>query len=84
MNNSSLEMNAVDLPDGVTLVGELQRVTYQPGDTFVFMSPLRLSGDQCSFIKAMFSQVLPGCRVMVLDSGSRLGLLSKDETHGAH
>ena len=84
MVSSTPQLSAVDLPDGIVLTGELQRLTYQPDDVFVFMAPMRMNMEQRIKVLAMFNQALPGCRVIVLDDGCRLGLVSKEVADGAH
>lgn len=74
----------VDLAGDMKFIGELQRVTYQDGDTFVLMAERTFHVEQYERVVQFFETKLPGAKVLLLDGGMRLGVVGKVQPDGAH
>lgn len=60
----------------IRFLGDMQRLQPQPGDVFVLTCEQRLDQATAERIKAELSGVLGGAKVLVLDSGLKLGAVS--------
>lgn len=54
---------------------DLQRLIPQPGDVFVITTELHLSMEQRHVIIALWENVMPGHKVLMLDGGLKIGII---------
>jgi hypothetical protein len=63
--------------DEVTQITHLQAVALQPGDVIVVSMPHKISAQDHDRLERMATNVFPGHKVLVIDSGVQLGVASK-------
>lgn len=70
-----------ETPDTLKIewAGEMTRVDLKPGDTLVFMFQERLSNEALVRIQANAERLFPGQKILVLEYGTTVGVLSKGE-----
>lgn len=67
---------SVTVDDEIHFLGEIQSMALQPDDIVVVSTQARLSTDAHASIKRMAQEVFHGHKVVVIDDGLRLGVMS--------
>lgn len=62
----------------IRFMGDLQRLTYKPGDKFVLKCASAISRESVERLKHYFEQFMPGAQVLVLGDGIELGVVGPD------
>lgn len=63
------------------MIGELQRVELKPGDVFVIHCDMLLTEEAIQVMRDAWDRLMPGHKVIILDKGMRLGVVSTMYTH---
>lgn len=63
--------------DTIRFLGDLQRVSVEPGDTLVLKVPQPLPDDVCARLSERIESLFPGHKCIVLCDGLELGVISK-------
>lgn len=58
------------------MIGELQRVELKPGDVFVIHCDMLLTEEAIQGMRDAWDRLMPGHKVIILDKGMRLGVVS--------
>lgn len=76
------EKQAGDGPE-IRYLGDVQRLRVEPGDVIVVSTEQRLSVDEARRIGQAIQRVLPeGQRVLILDAGTKIGVIGADDGAG--
>lgn len=67
----------------IRFLGDLQRLSPQPGDMFVITTEQRISQEQRHAIVATWASAMPGHKVLVLDGGLKIGVIDAIEPPNA-
>jgi hypothetical protein len=76
----SAESKPAAVEQQIRYIGEMQRLQPQPGDVFVLTCEQRIDSATAERIKAEISGLLGGAKVLVLDSGLKLGVVQQSQT----
>lgn len=60
-------------------IEHLQRIEARPGDRFVLLLPDKITKDLRQQIARVWDEFMPGCRLLVLDGGAKLGVIGEAE-----
>lgn len=63
----------------IRFLGDLQRLRPEPGDVFVLTCEGRLSAESADHLRRYLAEALNGAKVLVLDSGLRIGCVAVPE-----
>ncbi|MDD5367469.1 MAG: hypothetical protein PHQ40_00425 [Anaerolineaceae bacterium] len=68
------------MDDQVNWIEDLKKVSLKPGDILVVKPAVQLPEAAQQRMKVMFSSIFPGHKVLVLEPGLELGVISGEET----
>lgn len=75
MSDATSQVDDVDFGK-VLWLGEMAKIEFAPGDTFVLFYPRMLSREAADRLKRMWQENFPGHKCVVLEEGMRLGILA--------
>lgn len=64
----------------IRYLGEMQKLTIGKDDTLVITTEMRITGEQCEWIRRAVEKLNLGCHVLILDNGMKAGVLTKGTT----